>query len=109
METAAAPVTGTYLLTVYDYGGDNTGTYTLFIQRPNNPANTTAVTYGEQVLGNITNGAILDTYTFSGTAGDPVLIQMQATGYYAQLRLYAPNGTLLQGVAEGRHRDLRQD
>ncbi|MCJ7741667.1 MAG: hypothetical protein MUO95_03170, partial [Methanoregula sp.] len=82
--------TGTYNLTVSDNTGDSTGSYTLFIQRPNNPTNPTSLTFGEQVSGNIVNGAELDTYTFSGSTGNSVLIQMQATGYLSQLRLYAP-------------------
>ena len=99
-------MTGTYLITAYDDVGDNTGDYTLFVQRPNNPANTTALTYGEQVLGNITNGAMLDTYTFSGTSGDQILIQMNNAAFVSQLRLYAPNGTLLQQAAEGLFSDI---
>ena len=104
--TATAPDTGTYLITAYDYDSDNTGDYTLLVQRPNNPTNTTALTYGEQVLGNITNGAMLDTYTFSGTSGDQILIQMNNAAFVSQLRLYAPNGTLLQQAAEGLFSDI---
>ena len=64
------PATGTYLLTVSDDDGGNTGTDNLLMQRPNNPANTVPLTFGVPVNANIENGADLDTYTFTGTAGD---------------------------------------
>ena len=105
--TTTAPVTGTYLLTVSDENGDNTGTYTLFTQRPNNPANTTPLTFGVPVnAGTSTNGADLDTYTFSGTAGESTAGPDAGTGYTTKLRLYAPNGTLIQQAAEGVFSDI---
>lgn len=99
--------TGEYTVSAFDYWGDNTGNYSVFFQRLNNPGNAMSVKFGETVSGSIDPAGDVDTYSFSATAGDSVLVRAsQTSGYlYPEVRLYAPDGTELGrdwgwGVAE---------
>ena len=67
--TQILPVTGTYTLLVGDANGDETGTYDLYLQRTNNPANPVLISYSNYVNGTIAHPALWNTYTFSGTSG----------------------------------------
>ena len=76
--------------------GDATGTYGLFLQRTNNAGNAEPIAFGEKKTGSITKLAQMNNYTFTATAGDTIYTRMDsswATG--PQVRLYAPNGTLV--------------
>ena len=91
------PATGTYQLLAGDYGSTETGNYGIFLQRLNQPGNTTAVTYGQNITKDIILAAEMDTLTFVGTANDRVMIDMAVTlgGLDPQIRLYRPDGTPL--------------
>jgi hypothetical protein len=104
VEIASCPLPndGTYSLLAFDGpghvgGGTSTGDYYLFLQRLNNPGNTVPFTFGQTLPGSITTPAEIDTYTFSATAGDKVLIRMSTSSgaLYPGISVYAPDGTLL--------------
>ncbi len=90
------PLTGRYTLLVGDSGGDNTGTYDLYLQRTRKPAKSIPVAYGAYVNGTILYPALYKTYTFNATVGDPLYVRLKTSWPFSgQIRLYAPNGTLL--------------
>ena len=94
--TMILPVTGTFTLLVGDSGGDNTGTYDLYLQRTKNPGNTVLISYSDNVNGIIPHRALYDTYVFSGSAGDMIYLRLKTSWPFSgQIRLYAPNGTLI--------------
>jgi len=97
--TARAEETGSYLLTMsswYSY----TGTYRLYLQRINNPAGAASLSFGTTVNGSTEVPAEMDVYTISADAGDAILARaVSHSSFYPQIRLYHPNGTLLQRVS----------
>jgi hypothetical protein len=52
------------------------------------------ISYGDLVTGSTVNGQI-NTYRFSGSANDSVLVRMGSIEGFVELRLYAPNTTLI--------------
>jgi len=87
--------TGIYTLLASDKNGDDTGDYGIFLQRINNPVNATPLGFGETVAGNTTQRAEMDAYTFTGEAGDHIVVRMGSEAFNPELRLYAPNGILI--------------
>jgi RHS repeat-associated protein len=93
----ALPVSGQYTLMVYDENGYDTGSYSLFVQRTNQPVNTLLINIGT-VSGSISNLGNVSSYSFSGHAGDLVDIKVSETvgGYFNPvIRVCASNGTEL--------------
>jgi len=82
---------GMHTILVADYFGTYTGEYSLYLQRTNNPGNATPISFGETLSGSIGAAAEMDTYTFTASAGDVVLVRMSR----ASVSLYAPDGTKL--------------
>jgi PKD repeat protein len=94
--TKLLPSTGTYTLLAGDYTGDNTGTYGLYLQRTNNPGHAVPLAFGETKTESITQVAQMNNYTFPATAGDTIYTRMHSSWIDgSQIRLYAPNGTML--------------
>ena len=98
-----APVTGTYtvIVSTFDTGFDATGDYTLTLTKTTGPY---TVDGGDEG-GPMTNGANhtghlfigdLDTYTFTATAGDAIVLALGEVGpdtaYQPWLRLKSPTG-----------------
>ena len=98
---AALPVDGQYTLLSGDLDGNETGTYGLSLQMLNNPGMGTVLSFGESVTGKIDLRAEVDTYTFTATSGDRVLVRMGVSTYTLdpQIRLYGPDGTMLCSAA----------
>ena len=88
--------TGEYTVFAGNADGIYTGTYTLFLQRINNPVNASVLPFGTTTNGSINQMAEYKTYTFSATAGDTTFIRMSTTNLtHPEFRVYAPNGTLI--------------
>ena len=78
------------------------------------------IAFGETKFGYINSTSEMDTYTFSANAGDNILIRMKSSwsdcnyyygcqgNYGPQIRLYAPNGTLMQSVSGIDYVELNQ-
>jgi len=96
------PVTGVYTLVVTDVGLDAPGSYTISMNN---------VTAGPYTSGGDSNGGLVasgtvksgtisgigdqDVYTFTGTFGDRVILDLAETagvGFNAQMVVYSPNG-----------------
>jgi uncharacterized protein (DUF2147 family) len=92
------PSTGTYTILAYDgLYGDLTGDYYLYLQRLNNPGSPVTISFGQTLPGSIPTPAEMDTYTFTASAGDKVLVRAsQASGnLWPGVRVYGPDGTKL--------------
>jgi len=71
---------GTHTITVRDLNGTNTGGYSIYIQRLNNPVGCTSLTFGSAPLASsISVAAETDCFTFSGTANDRVRFKQLKT------------------------------
>jgi len=95
--SCAIPTTGGYTILVNDSGTDQTGDYTVYIQRLNNPGGTTPLAFGQPLPGALSTVGKQDTYTFTAHSGDKVLIRMtRMTGVMApEVTVYDPRGAFL--------------
>lgn len=92
------PRDGTYLVLFADgFNGTFTGDYNLYIQRLNNPSQTTTISFGQTLSGAITQPAEMDTFTFSTEASTQVIIRMTRLdgGLWQGIRLYDADGKFL--------------
>ncbi len=89
--------TGTYSILAYDYFGTGTGAYSLYLQRLNNPGSPVPIALGQTSSGSITTPAEMDTYTFTASAGDMVLVRMSKSSgtLWPGITVYSPDGTRL--------------
>lgn len=67
---------GSYTILASNYSSAATGSYSLALQRLNNPVNATALSFGQLQLATLEVAGALDTYAFTGVAGDNVLARM---------------------------------
>lgn len=92
--TVLAPTTGTYTVLLGDWDGDNTGAYTFFVQRLNNPGLFTSILPGGEIRSSIVEKSEYDTYTFLATSGDRFLLRMNSSwSAHPQIRVFKPDGT----------------
>jgi hypothetical protein len=75
-------------------GGTYTGDYSLFVQNINNPKNTKSVEFDTSATGSINTPGSINTYSFTGSKGDEVVIRITKTGgtLWPRLTLYGSNG-----------------
>jgi hypothetical protein len=102
---------GTYTVVVEDYGNDNTGAYTVsFLNLTAGPHTSAgdmdggAVTSASVTSGSMSGVADLDAFTFTGNAGDRILMDAIATGgtgFNTFLALYPPNGAPVATYTSG--------
>src|SRR5262249_24796401 len=91
--------TGAYTLTAADAVGDKAGGYGIHLQRTNAPVNATAINFGGAGPGTLDLPAEVEAYSFSGAAGDKILLRMARSSGDIQPRayIYRPDGTVLCG------------
>jgi len=102
------PESGTYTILIGYMDHTNTGAYSLYLQRTNNPVNATPIEYGERRNGSI-DPVLIDAYTFFGEAKDSIFIWMESsqdTGTNRILQLYAPSGTLVAKLSDPLSREI---
>jgi len=93
--------TGTFTIRVFDNGHNNVWTYAIYLERMNPPISPTMISFGQKLTGKrIDPAPESDQYAFTGTAGDSIAIQMDASDNTGPVAgVYKPNGDLLQQVA----------
>lgn len=92
------PASTDYTVLIADgFNGTFTGSYNLYLQRLNEPANATSLTFSQTIPGTIAQPAEMNSYTFNAAAGDTILLGMtQVSGnLWQEIRLYDQNGSLL--------------
>ncbi|HWQ67403.1 MAG TPA: IPT/TIG domain-containing protein [Methanospirillum sp.] len=100
---AKIQVTGSYCLLVGDSKGDSVGNYGVFIQRTNNPGLTNPISSGQTINGAIGYRAEYDTFTVNAQEKTNIFLRMSSSWYdYAQIRVFAPNGTELASISGGK-------
>jgi len=104
--TATTTTAGNLYLLVMDRYRNGTGTYSLSLQRLNNPGNATALNFGQTASGTIDSFAKIVTYQFSANANDKILIAFagltQTSGTFdLYLELYDTTGTKLVDSSSG--------
>jgi hypothetical protein len=86
---------GTYTLLILDSDGQQTGNYGLHLQRITTPAGATPIGYGQTLQDTVTVRAEMNAYTFSGTAGEVVTVQVAGNwSNVPRLEVYDPAGNL---------------
>jgi hypothetical protein len=95
--------TGTYTVLLGDCGDTNTGNYTVYAQRTNNPTAATPVAWGQTQAGYIGTAAKSATFAFAGTISNVVdLTVTEENGLIRpKVRLYNPDGTLAGSAPSG--------
>jgi len=91
------PVSGTYLLLANEWREGEVGSYYVFVQRLNNPAGASPISYGTATIGSLAMPAEADSFTVDGTTGGVVTIRMARASENIQpvVQLYTPDGTLV--------------
>src|SRR3989442_292561 len=95
LSTCVLDNTDPHTILVSDNFGDETGNYVLTLQRTNGLANSTGIAYEQTLAATIDLGVELDTYVFTGSSGDAILIRVNTTsgGLDPEVRIFRPDGT----------------
>jgi hypothetical protein len=95
-ELCTLDATGTHTILGGSFGSE-VGDFSLFLQRTINPANAVAIAYGENKNGSVNNVGEMDAYTFAGTSGDQITVQVADVDNVLtpDVRVYRPDGSLL--------------
>jgi hypothetical protein len=107
----ALPYSGAYTVFASDSAGDKTGGYLLTLQcRQQVKANADAIAYDSFTDSmSVSPYGDMDAYTFDGSAGDVVIVQMHKTlgAFYPRLELFAPNDSLVTEIwGTGSHQKI---
>ncbi len=91
------PSSGAYTILASDSYGTGSGDYAIHLQRLNSPGNSQSIAFGQTISASIINMAEMDAYTFTGNAGDKVLVRMSnnITALWSEVRVYGPDGVKL--------------
>lgn len=100
LNSVSIPFTGTYTVLFGDCSDVNTGNYSIYTQRMNNPSGAESLPYGQVTSGTISSATQSNTYTFSANLDDVLDFTMVTTsgGVSPKIRIYDPNGTQLTGA-----------
>ncbi|MGM0378062.1 MAG: hypothetical protein ACQEQ0_14940, partial [Bacteroidota bacterium] len=85
---------GQYTIMTMANDGGQTGGYTLSLQRTFEPPNARPISYNESLKDTIEMLGEMDAFTFNGTSGDIINVQMKFSTSYndPQIELYNPSG-----------------
>jgi len=75
--------------------GEDTGDYSIYLQRIPNPVNATSLAFGDTINGTITHRGEMDTYVFTAQTMVKISAMMGSSWLGPELQLYAPDGTLI--------------
>jgi len=96
LDTCVLSATGSYTIQADSWDGVGTGTYGLTVQRLNTPIDAVPLAYGQTVADALIAHSELDTYTFSATTGDALLVRMASTSSLKpRIRVFRSDGTAL--------------
>jgi SAM-dependent methyltransferase len=88
---------GIHTIVARDRFGNQTGSYSLHLQRTNNPGDNSPLAYGQTISDEIELPVDMDAFQFTGEVGDVAIVRMASNdiGLARLIRLYRPDGTLL--------------
>ncbi len=87
------PANDAYRILVSDLEASSTGSYSLFVQRLNNPGNTTTIGFGQTLTGSLMAKASMDTYLLSASADDKIIVSTSADYIQPWIDVYGPDGS----------------
>ena len=95
------PSGGTYAVLIKDGYDKNVGTYTIFVQRTNNPVGAVDVDYDQIQYGTLGSVTQSNAYTLNGTSGDTLSFKVITTSgtINPHIQIFSPSGVLLQAAA----------
>jgi PKD repeat protein len=104
--TVSAPIGGTYTVLIGDWEGDDTGAYSFYVQRLNEPGLATVVQPGQVIASEIVQHSEFDTFTFQALSGDHVMVRMNSGwALWPHIRIYRPDGALLDKTSTQQDRN----
>lgn len=94
---------GTYTVSIFDTGADNTGDYNFTLESINNPGDVTPLVYGESLSGSIDVTSDIDAYTFDAQAGDIIDFRLSDSSIFlgASFKIYDPDNNRIETVIGG--------
>ena len=80
--------------------GAYTGDYSIFVQNINNPKNTQSVEFGTPATGSLDIPGSVNTYSFTGSKGDEVVIRITKTNgqLWPRITLFGPSRKRTQTI-----------
>lgn len=101
--TLTLPVTGTYKILANSFAPNVTGSYSLTLSGTAPPTcPTTPISVGQTINGTLSNSdcqlsdnSFFDSYTFNGTAGQQIAVEMSSLAFDTFLFLLGPNGLVV--------------
>ena len=96
LNATALPTTGTYTVVLGDCSDTNTGNYSVYAQRVNNPTGATPVFWGQAQSTYLASAAASNAFTFVGHSGNSIGLTATEEGGTIRpvIRLYNPDGSL---------------
>jgi hypothetical protein len=94
------PVSGTYTVQVHADDYEAAGVYGISLTFLTGRCGT-GLAWGPPISGTLNSLAEVDSYTFSGNAGESVTLNVQSTNYIATFFVAGPNGTILTNWYNG--------
>ena len=92
----ALDATGTFTILAGSYYGEYPGTFSIFVQRLDNPADLHPIDFGQTLSDAVATAPELPVFTFEAVAGDHVRVRMLDTSnteFHPAIWVYRPNGT----------------
>ncbi len=113
--TLTLPVTGTYKILANSFSPNVTGSYSLTLQGSSAfTCPSTPISIGQLVNGVLSNSdctlsdnSFIDSYSFTGTAGQQVAVEMSSLNFDTYLFLLGPNGLVVDDDDGGAGTDSR--
>lgn len=99
--TCLLPADGAYLLLFNDYTDAGTGSYSIMAQSLRTPAHAESVPIGTRIPGTITTSGALQTYAFTGSVDDVVVLHVGSdrSSLTPRVDLFDPEGTRVCGAS----------
>jgi hypothetical protein len=94
LNTVTLPSSDIYTVLVGDCSDANTGGYTVYLQRTNNPSGAAMLLFGQTETGSIAAKTQSNSYIFAGSANDVIDLTLVTTSgsFVPKIRVYSPTG-----------------
>lgn len=88
---------GTYKITISDFGNDETGNYTITWQKVNDPCNVTDLSCGQGISGSLSVVGEMDFYSYTASSEDQIIIYLSRTSgnFEPYLEIYDTTGAVV--------------
>ena len=103
LEKTELSETGTYTITIFDDGANNTGDYNFTLESINSPGDITRISYGDSIVGTIDPTSDIDLYTFDAQTGDIVDLRLSDSSIIldSSFKIFSPSHKEIPQVTGG--------